>query len=379
MSGIYIHVPFCRKKCSYCDFHFSTTFEGYRTAMVERMLGELKQRIASWTHPIETLYFGGGSPGLLTPTELEAFFRIIYPYLPKTEKHEITLEANPEDLTEQNLLAWKDLGINRLSVGVQSLQDHLLQWMNRNHTAKDALLGLERLSKHNFSLSIDLIFGVPNQGVEDLEPLLALVQQQAINHISAYGLTKEPKTLLDHWLKKGTYKFLEDEEQVAHYQYVRNRLMAFGFEQYEVSNYARHQAYSIHNSNYWKRVPYLGIGPSAHSFDGHARGYNPPSNPNYVKTLAAGKLPFVLEKLEKEELINEEILTSLRTSWGLNTASLADRYHLDLFQIKGASITKLTALELIHAEGKTLTLTRKGKLLADSIAAEIFLDSHDLP
>ena len=367
MSGIYIHVPFCRKKCSYCDFHFSTTFEGYRTAMIERMLGELKHRIASWTHPIETLYFGGGSPGLLTPKELEAFFRIIYPYLPKTGKLETTLEANPEDLTEQNLLAWKDLGINRLSIGVQSLQDHLLQWMNRNHTAKDALLGLERLSKHNFSLSIDLIFGVPNQGVEDLEPLLALVQQQAINHISAYGLTKEPKTLLDHWLKKGTYKFLEDEEQVAHYQYVRNRLMAFGFEQYEVSNYARHQAYSIHNSNYWKRKPYMGIGPGAHSFDGsQKRRWNISNNAQYLKQINW----FEIETLDGIDEWNEHWLTGLRTQRGILHQTITALGGLNTKEKK--TITELIETKRLRLSSTGYHLTDEAFMEADRISSLLF-------
>jgi oxygen-independent coproporphyrinogen-3 oxidase len=191
-------------------------------------------------------------------------------------------------------------------------------------------------------------------------------------------LTLEPKTTFGNWAKKGKFIPAEEEFVAQQFEWLQEQCDQAGYLQYEISNFSRPDQAAIHNSNYWKRIPYLGIGPSAHSFNGNTRGYNPPSNPNYIKALAKGTSPFVVEFLEKEELINEEILTSLRTSWGLNTASLADRYQLDVFQIKEASLTKLTSLGMIHVEGKTLTLTRKGKLLADSIAAEIFVEPHDL-
>jgi len=378
MAGLYIHIPFCKQACHYCDFHFSTNLQ-LLSPVVERIVLEMELRKDYLKgESVDTVYFGGGTPSLLPAAALEKILEQVARIFPG-KKLETTLEANPDDLDSKSLATWKSLGIDRLSLGIQSFQDEILTAYNRAHNAQQAKAAIELGRSAGFEkFSIDLIYGFPHTDhslwKKDLEKALLLDP----GHLSAYSLTLEPKTTFGNWAKKGKFIPAEEEFVAQQFEWLQEKCDQAGYLQYEISNFSRPNQAAIHNSNYWKRIPYLGVGPSAHSFDGHARGYNPPANPSYVKTLAAGKLPFVIEGLAKEELINEEILTGLRTSWGLDTASMADRHQVDLFQIKGNSIKKLTALGMIHTEGKTLTLTRKGQLLADGIASEIFVDAHDL-
>jgi oxygen-independent coproporphyrinogen-3 oxidase len=379
MAGLYIHIPFCKQACHYCDFHFSTSLQ-LLSPVVKSIVLEMELRKDYLKgESVDTVYFGGGTPSLLPAAALEQILDQVALIFPG-KKLEITLEANPDDLDSNSLATWKSLGIDRLSLGIQSFQDEILKAYNRAHNAMQAKQAIQLGRSAGFEkFSIDLIYGFPhaNHGLwkKDLKEGLLLDP----GHLSAYSLTLEPKTTFGNWAKKGKFIPAEEEFVAQQFEWLQEQCDQAGYQQYEISNFSRPDQAAIHNSNYWKRIPYLGIGPSAHSFDGNARGYNPPSNPSYVQALAAGKLPFVVENLEKEELINEEILTCLRTSWGLDTVSMADRYQVDLLQIKETSIAKLTALGMIHTEGKTLTLTRKGQLLADSIAAEIFVDAHDLP
>lgn len=379
MAGLYIHIPFCKQACHYCDFHFSTNLQ-LLSPVVESIVLEMELRKDYLKgESVDTVYFGGGTPSLLPAAALEQILDQVARIFPG-KKLEITLEANPDDLDPNSLATWKSLGIDRLSLGIQSFQDEILKAYNRAHNAQQAKQAIQLGRSAGFEkFSIDLIYGFPHANHDlwkkDLKEALLLDP----GHLSAYSLTLEPKTTFGNWAKKGRFIPAEEEFVAQQFEWLQEQCDQAGYQQYEISNFSRPDQAAIHNSNYWKRIPYLGIGPSAHSFDGNARGYNPPSNPRYVQTLAAGKLPFVVENLEKEELINEEILTCLRTSWGLDTASMADRYQVDLLEIKAASIAKLTALGMIHTEGKTLTLTRKGQLLADSIATEIFVDAHDLP
>lgn len=379
MAGLYIHIPFCKQACHYCDFHFSTNLQ-LLSPVVKSIVLEMELRKDYLKgESVDTVYFGGGTPSLLPAAALEQILDQVALIFPG-QKLEITLEANPDDLDSNSLATWKSLGIDRLSLGIQSFQDEILKAYNRAHNAQQAKQAIQLGRSAGFEkFSIDLIYGFPhaNHGLwkKDLKEALLLDP----GHLSAYSLTLEPKTTFGNWAKKGKFIPAEEEFVAQQFEWLQEQCDQAGYQQYEISNFSRPDQAAIHNSNYWKRIPYLGIGPSAHSFDGNARGYNPPSNPSYVQALAAGKLPFVVENLEKEELINEEILTCLRTSWGLDTVSMADRYQVDLLQIKETSIAKLTALGMVHTEGKTLTLTRKGQLLADSIAAEIFVDAHDLP
>ncbi len=379
MAGLYIHIPFCKQACHYCDFHFSTNLQ-LLSPVVKSIVLEMELRKDYIKgESVDTVYFGGGTPSLLPAAALEQILDQVALIFPG-KKLEITLEANPDDLDFNSLATWKSLGIDRLSLGIQSFQDEILKAYNRAHNAQQAKQAIQLGRSAGFEkFSIDLIYGFPhaNHGLwkKDLKEAILLDP----GHLSAYSLTLEPKTTFGNWAKKGKFIPAEEEFVAQQFEWLQEQCDQAGYQQYEISNFSRPDQAAIHNSNYWKRIPYLGIGPSAHSFDGNARGYNPPSNPSYVQALTAGKLPFVVENLEKEELINEEILTCLRTSWGLDTVSMANRYQVDLLQIKETSIAKLTALGMIHTEGKTLTLTRKGQLLADSIAAEIFVDAHDLP
>jgi oxygen-independent coproporphyrinogen-3 oxidase len=378
MAGLYIHIPFCKQACHYCDFHFSTNLQLMET-MMDSIIVELKLRKDYLKgEAVDTVYFGGGTPSLVPAEYLGKILDQIAQLFPG-RKQEVTLEANPDDLNPQALANWKSLGVDRLSLGIQSFQDQILKAYNRAHTSKEATQAIQLARAAGFEkFSIDLIYGYPHSDHRlwqlDLEEALRLDP----GHLSAYSLTIEPKTTFGNWTKKGKFSPAEDEFVVQQFEWLQERCDKAGYLQYEISNFSRPNQAAIHNSNYWKRSPYLGIGPSAHSFDGNSRGFNPSSNASYTKALSAGSLPFVLEQLTPTESINEEILTGLRTQWGLDTGSLAERYHLDILDIKKGPISKLTELGMIHTLGKTLTLTRKGQLLADSIASDIFIDSHDL-
>ena len=378
MAGLYIHIPFCKQACHYCDFHFSTNLQ-LMEVMMDSITVELKLRKDYLKgEAVDTLYFGGGTPSLVPAEYLEKILDQIAQLFPG-RKQEVTLEANPDDLNPQALANWKSLGIDRLSLGIQSFQDQILKAYNRAHTSKEATQAIQLARAAGFEkFSIDLIYGYPHSDHRlwqlDLEEALRLDP----GHLSAYSLTIEPKTTFGNWAKKGKFSPAEDEFVAQQFEWLQERCDKEGYLQYEISNFSRPNQAAVHNSNYWKRRPYLGIGPSAHSFDGSSRGFNPSSNASYTKALSAGSLPFVLEQLTPTESINEEILTGLRTQWGLDTGSLADRYHLDILEIKKGPISRLTELGMIHTLGKTLTLTRKGQLLADSIASDIFIDSHDL-
>ena len=366
MAGIYFHIPFCRKKCTYCDFHFSTTFHPYRSALLELMGKEFKARKGEITESISTLYFGGGSPGLLTIEELSRLINEPLT-LAGSAKKEITLEVNPEDITYDNLVGWKALGINRLSIGVQSLNNTILKWMNRNHTAEKTKEGLTLLNAFYFSLSIDLIYGVPYQEIPDILETIALLDDFRIDHLSAYALTNEPNTLLSHWINNGKIPALDDEKQVAQYAVIQQALNQRGFLQYEVSNYARNRKFAVHNSNYWTGSPYLGIGPGAHSFDGkQTRRWNLPNNQRYLSQQSW----FELEHLDEKNLWNELWLTGLRTINGVPVYKLQD--------FNGLTHEELQNIDVLIKEGKMIfnqeryTLSPKGLLNADAISGLLF-------
>ena len=366
MAGIYVHIPFCRKKCTYCDFHFSTTFASYRRVLLSQLNHEFHARIHEIATPIESIYFGGGTPSLLSPEELGSL-------LEGPKKHtanqavEITLEVNPEDLTETNLTAWQALGINRLSIGVQTMNDKLLAWMNRNHRGADTRNGLNLLQQYAFSVSIDLIFGVPQQTVVDLEELLALIDAYPIEHVSAYALTQEPQTLLHHRVKTGKEPQLNDEQQVAHYHIIERALSARGFEHYEVSNYAKPGKTAIHNGNYWKGKPYLGLGPGAHSFDGKTtRRWNVSNNAQYLKQQDW----FEEETLSADNKWNELWLTGLRTQLGVPTQSIEALGGLCTEEQQ--MLDTLIKQKKIHVQHNSYCLTQEHWLAADGISMQLF-------
>lgn len=378
MAGIYIHIPFCKQACHYCDFHFSTNLKSI-ASIVDCICKELELRKDYLNGElVDTIYFGGGTPSLLPTDSLEKILNQVALLFPG-KRQEVTLEANPDDLNSRALAIWKSLGIDRLSLGIQSFQDPILKAYNRAHTSTEAKQAIQLARAAGFQkFSIDLIYGYPHSDHSlwrlDLKEALRLDP----GHLSAYSLTIEPQTTLGNWAKKGKFSPAEDEFVAQQFEWLQEQCDKAGYVQYEISNFSRPDQAAVHNSNYWKRSPYLGIGPSAHSFDGDSRGFNPSSNPSYTQAITKGTLPFVIENLSSSERINEEILTGLRTRWGVDTDSLAERYRFNILELKKVTITKLTELGMIQTLGKTLTLTRKGQLLADSIASEIFIDAHDL-
>ncbi|MCC5937748.1 MAG: radical SAM family heme chaperone HemW [Lunatimonas sp.] len=374
MSGIYIHIPFCKQACHYCDFHFSTQ-TGYRERMLQAMGEELKQRreyLPDGTR-IQTIYFGGGTPSLLPPGEIETLLNIISSHYPLALQ-EVTLEANPDDLSKEKLLAYQSMGVDRLSIGIQSFQEPLLRYYNRAHTAAESHRVLDYARDAGFQkLSIDLMYGFPAPDHEYWLSDLEMALQKDPGHISSYSLTVEADTALGRWTKAGKFLPAEEEFVAEQFEMLQEAMEAKGYIQYEISNFGREGQFAVHNTNYWKGVPYLGIGPSAHSFDGTNRGHNIPNNALYLKGMASQGQLFEIDVLNQEDRANEYLLTALRTIWGVDLGYFEKTYGLDLRTVRSAEIHLLQQHGWLSESGDSLTLTKAGKLLADSIAAKLFL------
>jgi len=373
MAGVYIHIPFCKKACHYCDFHFTTNLSRIEE-MSESLVKELELRKDYLRiNEVDTIYFGGGTPSILSSNSLGKLLEKVFTIFPG-EKHEITLEANPDDLNPSKLRDWRSIGIDRLSVGIQSFQDEILQAYNRSHTGEESRKAIEISRKAGFEkFSLDLIYGYPHKDHSLWEKDLDEAFQIDPGHLSAYGLTIEPKTTFGNWSRKGDFTPADEDFIAEQFEFLQDRAEKFGYVHYEISNFGKPGQFALHNANYWLGKPYLGIGPSAHSFDGTNRGFNPSSNPIYIKKIALGESPFVVEPLNTADHINELILTGLRTIWGLDTESLKQKFSTDLLGLKKHKILSLESQGLLNVSGNILSLTRKGKLLADGIAAELFL------
>ena len=372
MAGLYIHIPFCKQACHYCDFHFSTN-QGTKTILAQAIASELKlQSDYLRGELIETIYFGGGTPSLLSDKELEIIFSAIYTNFQLATAPEITLEANPDDLTRQKLVELKSMGVNRLSIGIQSFDDTVLTFFNRAHSATEALQCVALSREVGFdNLSLDLIYSIPGQDLtgwkKNIEQAISLQPE----HISAYSLTVEDKTVFGHRQKKGTLKPLEERESIENFEVLIDSLVLDGFEQYEISNFCKPGYYSKHNSSYWKQKKYLGVGPSAHSYNFESRQSNINNNSQYTKSINSGTVPCEIEILNKENKINEYIFTTLRTQWGCDIEYLKKELGYDLLQSK--VLKMLLEKQFINLENKVLTLTRSGKFLADQIALDLFV------
>lgn len=341
--------------------------------MTEALVAELELRKEYLKgEMVETVYFGGGTPSLLSISQLQKILGKIDELFPG-QKSEITLEANPDDLSQEKLTVWKSLGIDRLSLGIQSFHNQILQAYNRAHTAKESQQAIELARKAGFEkFSIDLIYGFPHDDHSLWKSDLAQALELDPGHISAYALTVEPKTALGNWTKKGKFKPADEDFVAEQFEWLQEQTDRFGYVQYEISNFGKPGQFAIHNANYWKGSSYLGIGPSAHSFDGGDRGFNPSSNPTYLKVIRSGQIPFIIEPLEPTEQMNEKILTSLRTIWGLDTDLIKAQFEVDILAEKKLEILSLEKQGWLIRRGNTLSLTRKGQLLADSIASELF-------
>jgi oxygen-independent coproporphyrinogen-3 oxidase len=373
MAGIYFHIPFCKQACHYCDFHFSTNQEK-KGEMVSALVRELElQKSYLGGEPIETVYFGGGTPSLLSVVEIETLLEAVAKTYSLAPTGEITLEANPDDLHAEKLVDLRAAGVNRLSIGIQSFDDRVLHFLHRAHSASAAQQCLEQARAAGFdNISLDLIYAIPGQPVETWRENIRRALSFAPEHISSYSLTIEEKTAFGKWAATGKLKAVEDDLAAAQLEMLVEMLDVAGYEQYEVSNFARPGYYSRHNSSYWQQKKYLGIGPSAHSYDGRSRQYNVANNHVYLRGLQEDKIPFTHEALTPEDVINEYLLTTLRTSWGADLRKLRQELQYDLQALHGPYLNTLFAESLAIVSGDTLRLTRRGKMLADKIAADLF-------
>ncbi|MES2417205.1 MAG: radical SAM family heme chaperone HemW [Bacteroidota bacterium] len=377
MAGIYIHIPFCKKACTYCDFHFSTSLK-YVDEMVDAICTEInlkKNRLNG--QQIGSIYFGGGTPSILPAKALAKIFNTLSSCFTIAADAEITIEANPDDLDAHQITALKALPINRFSIGVQSFFEEDLVWMNRAHHASEAENCIKRSQDAGFeNLSIDLIYGYPLLTDDKWLSNIAKAIDLRTPHISAYALTVEPRTALAAAIVKGRQKSIDEEQSASQFLTLNHQLIQAGFEHYEISNYCLPEKYAVHNTNYWRGVPYLGIGPSAHGFDGFNRYLNMANNAQYLAALADKNLAETVEELSVVNRFNEYIMTSLRTQWGIDLSKI-DRD----FGKKYTEQTHLQAMSFIDngqliADKNKITLSPAGKLFADGIASELFAEDE---
>ena len=372
MAGIYIHVPFCKQACHYCDFHFSTSL-AYKSDLMQALLKEIElQKEFLSGETIETIYFGGGTPSLLSAGEINLLIDTITRLHTVKSGSEITLEANPDDLHPEKIKALRQTAVNRISIGIQSFFDDDLQWMNRVHRSADAEASVMRAQDAGFeNITIDLIYGYPLLSDTKWEKNLDKMFGLQVLHVSAYSMTVEPRTALASFIKNRKQPAMSEEQSAAQFLMLMDAMQLHGFEHYEISNFCLLGHYSRHNANYWKGVKYLGIGPSAHSFNGEKRQWNVASNAKYMEAIAMHNIPAEEELLTENNRLNEYIMTSLRTIWGL------DLEHLNAIAAGSADeLLKLTPeffdKQWLHREAGIIYLTPQGKLYADHIAAELF-------
>ena len=372
MSSLYIHIPFCKQACYYCDFHFSTSMKK-KSELVDMLCKEmqLRQQELKSEH-IETIYFGGGTPSLLSSEDLKQIFEAINLNFRIAEDAEITLEANPDDLSEEKLQIFKSAGINRLSIGVQSFFEEDLQVMNRAHNATEALESIKMAKKYFDNISIDLIYGIPEMSNDRWEKNIEIALELGLPHFSCYALTIEPNTALKKMIEKGKIKPVDDDAASAHFEILTSILKANGYIQYEFSNYGKEGYFSRNNTAYWFGKQYLGIGPSAHSFDGSRRKWNVSNNTKYIRSLEKGELPFEEEVLSEADRYNEYVMTRLRTMWGIDLAEVDVQFGEKFKEHLLTEASKEIALGMLEKEGERLTITKKGKFLSDGIASNLF-------
>lgn len=372
MAGIYIHIPFCKQKCSYCDFHFSTNLHN-KSNLVKAINKELLLRKNEISQPLETIYFGGGTPSILSEIELESIFETIFKNYSTQNLKEVTLEANPDDLNQEKLKFLKSTPINRFSIGVQSFFEEDLQLMNRAHNAQEAEQSIKLVQDFGFdNITIDLIYGSSTTTNDMWMKNL----QQAINlnvpHISSYALTVEEKTILDHQIKKGITKPVDEDRQNEQFQLLVDTLTSNNFIQYEISNFGKENYFSLHNSNYWKGIHYMGIGPSAHSYNGKSRAWNIANNTKYIQAINQNNLPQEIEVLNEAERFNEMIMIGLRTIYGIDVDRINSEFSQPILDLFYQEINQLIKENLIIQQENKIILKPESKFFADGIASRLF-------
>ncbi|CCH54304.1 oxygen-independent coproporphyrinogen III oxidase [Fibrisoma limi BUZ 3] len=376
---LYLHIPFCKQACHYCDFHFSTSLKQKGT-LVDALCREIRlQQDYLPARTLETIYFGGGTPSLLTEAELAQIFGTIHDLYTVAPGAEITLEANPDDLSADKLIMLRRY-VNRLSIGIQTFDEATLRWMNRAHSAAEAEHCVRLARDAGFdNLSIDLIYGIPNRPADrwqyDLDRALSL----DVPHLSAYALTIEPDTAFGRWQKTGKLIPADDALAAEQFTELTQALKQAGYEHYEISNFAKQgngsaAHYARHNTAYWQRRPYLGVGPSAHSYNGRSRQYNIANNSRYIKAIEQGELPATVENLTVADQVNEYLLTGLRTQWGCSLTELSSLLGADFTRQQASDLADMQRAGWLIMEKDSLRLTEAGKLFADRVAATLFVE-----
>ncbi len=374
MSGIYIHIPFCSQACTYCDFHFSTSLQS-----VDKMIDCLEKEIILRKNylqedVIETIYFGGGTPSLIETSFINRLMNMIRKEYNVSTDAEITVEANPDDLSKEKCEELFGAGVNRLSIGIQSFSDADLKFMNRAHNSKQAISSVKNARMAGFkNISIDLIYGIKQSEPGQWEKNLDMALNLGVEHLSCYALTIEPRTVLADMIRNKKVAPPDDEKTIGEFEKLMIRAAESGFEHYEISNFARDKKYSKHNTSYWQRKKYLGIGPSAHSFNGISRQWNISNNQAYIRSLNENIIPFEIEELSESNKFNEYILTSLRTMWGIEILFVEKEFGQIKKEELLKKIQKFINDGMITSSDNNFVLTKEGKFFADRIAAEMFV------
>lgn len=372
---IYLHIPFCKQKCSYCNFHFSTSF-----SLKDEMLSAIKKEIQLRHNELEnktlkSLYFGGGTPSVLSGDEIKSLIDEIQKYFSFDENIEITLESNPDDLNKNFLEELSKTEVNRLSIGTQSFFDEDLKLMNRAHNASEAESSIKRAQDFGLvNISIDLIYGSPTSNFEIWKDNLNKTIELQVPHVSSYALTVEPKTALEKWIENGKIRSPEETEQNQEFYYMKDFLKDNGFDHYEISNFGKPGFHSKHNSAYWKSEPYLGIGPSAHSYNGSMeRSWNIANNPIYIKNLNQNILPIEKEILTEKDRFNEMIMIGLRTIWGVDLNRINQNFSSEIIDYLNQEIKSKIESRILEIENNYLKIPEKHWFLADGIASDLFI------
>ena len=373
MSGIYIHIPFCKQACHYCDFHFSTSLKK-KDEMVLALAKEIEMRKSEFQDEVvETIYFGGGTPSILEISDIKLLIETVYSNYNVAENPEITVEANPDDLSKERIIELSNNKINRLSIGIQSFFEDDLQLMNRAHNSAEAKKCLEFATQYFDNISVDLIYGIPGMSnkkwLHNIETALSF----NISHISSYALTVEPKTALHTFIQKGIIPQPDDEVAQEHFQILVDKLSENDFIHYELSNFGKENYFSKNNSSYWLGKKYIGIGPSAHSYDGEKRGWNVSNNSLYLKSISENKLPSETEILSKTDRYNEYVMTGLRTIWGIYLDRIETEFGKTYLDYLNQQAAKYIEDHLLFVDENILRTTKKGKFLSDGIASDLFL------
>ena len=372
MAGIYIHIPFCKQSCHYCNFHFSTSTKN-KDEVLDAIENEIKQKGQATDEAISTIYLGGGTPSILDVNEINSIIKRIYKEFNVESEAEITIEANPDDLNKEKIINLSLTEINRLSIGVQSFIDKELKIMNRAHDSKKALNSIEISKKYFNNISIDLMYGVPESTLESWTHNLDTVSQFDINHISSYALTLEPKTALESFVRKLIVDMPEEGLVYDQYNLINKKLEPLGFINYEVCSFAKENFFSKNNSAYWLRKKYIGIGPSAHSFDGKSRSWNISNNKKYIDQIKKGKSFYKKEKLSKVDQYNEYVMTGFRTIWGVSANFIENNFNSKFKNYFTDRIQKHIDQKNIIVKDDIYTTTNEGRFLADGISSDLFL------